>query len=586
MKGLYKIILFASVFALFSSSIVYSIPVFADVDLKKGPPGTPPAIKLKQGPSKDFAPGQILVGLKHADKDFKKEIKANIGQVLDEIKENKSFLIKVPPNSEDAFIKTLQKNPKVKYAEKNFIVQALTNDSYWSYQWDMRIIDADVAWQTQTGDPSVIVAVVDTGVNYNHPDLAPRVTKGYDYAYDDEDPMDGNGHGTHVAGTVGATINNNRGVAGLAQVEIYAVKVLDDTGSGFISDVANGIMDAAAYGADVINLSLGCYCPSQTLEEAINDANEEGALVVAAAGNDNTGAILYPAGYGGAVSVSATDLNDAFTTYSNYGSTIELSAPGGDSVGGPYWETYVLSTWKNNNYVFSIGTSMAAPHISGVAALVKSEYPSLTNNQIREHLWNTSDDLGTSGWDKFFGYGRVNALTAITASPTPVNPEPTTVQVFFDDFESPVGDSGFSQWTESGESDWRIKIPDEENIPGFDEENLVAHADNCDRPCKLTVTNSIDLGSYDSATLSFWKYVDRSIDRNEYLKVKISANGGSSWTKLVSWTHGNGDDDQWHQETFDLTGYLTSDFKVKFVTKESKRGEDVAIDNVLIEGTT
>jgi len=118
MKGLYKIILFASVFALFSSSIVYSIPVFADVDLKKGPPGTPPAIKMKTSPSKDFVPGQILVGLKHADKDFKKEIKANFGEVLDEIKENQSFLIKVPPNSEDAFIKTLQKNPKVKYAEK------------------------------------------------------------------------------------------------------------------------------------------------------------------------------------------------------------------------------------------------------------------------------------------------------------------------------------------------------------------------------------------------------------------------------------------------------------------------------------
>jgi len=425
MKGLYKIILFAAVFALFSSSIVYSIPVFADVDLKKGPPGIPPAIKLKQGPSKDFVPGQILVGLKQADIDFKQKIKANIGEILDEIKENKSFLVKVPPNSEDAFIKSLQKNPKVEYAEKNFIVRALTNDSYWSYQWDMRIIDADDAWLTQTGDPSVIVAVVDTGVNYNHPDLAPRVTLGHDYAYDDNDPMDGNGHGTHVAGTVGATINNNRGVAGLAQVEIYAVKVLDDTGSGSITSVVDGIEDAVDYGADVINLSLGCYCNSQTLEEAINDANQEGVLVVAAAGNDNTNAILYPAGYSGAVSVSATNLNDLKASYSNYGSTIEISAPGGDTVGGPYWETYVLSTWKNNNYAFSVGTSMAAPHVAGVAALVKSQDPTMTNTQIRDHLRNTADDLGSLGWDQFYGYGRINALAAISLTqPSPPNQPP------------------------------------------------------------------------------------------------------------------------------------------------------------------
>lgn len=167
-----------------------------------------------------------------------------------------------------------------------------------------------------------------------------------------------------------------------------------------------------------------------------------------------------------------------------------------------------------------------------------------------------------------------------------ITEQPIIQQAFIDDFESAVGNGGFGKWTESGESDWRIKTPDEINIPGFPSSNLVAHADNCDSFCELTVTNSIDLSGYTSATLSFWRFVDRSLDNNEYLKVKISANGGTTWTEIAMWTHGDGDDDQWHQETFDLAGYLTSDFKVQFITKESKRGEDVAVDEVLVEGTT
>ena len=427
MKGLYKIILFAAVFALFSSNIVYSIPVFADDEDDEDEKEfaiIPPLVRMRPSPLEDFEPGELLVGLKEYDEEFEREVDDDEIDVLDELDDNELFLLKVPQEREDDYIEILKKNPKVKYAEKNFIVRALTNDSYWSYQWDMRIIDADKAWQTQTGDNSVIVAVVDTGVDYNHPDLVPRVTKGYDYAYGDNNPMDGDGHGTHVAGTVGATLNNNRGVAGLSQVEIHAIKVLDDTGSGFISDVASGIIDAADYGADVINLSLGCYCPSEALEDAIVYATDKGSLVIAAAGNDNTDSILYPAGYDDVVAVTATDRNDGIASYSNFGDWIELSAPGGDIKGGHYSQTYVLSTWPNNNYVFSAGTSMAAPHVSGVAALIKSQDSSMTNNQIRERLWNTADDLGDPEWDEFYGYGRVNAFTAISTLPGTAPPPP------------------------------------------------------------------------------------------------------------------------------------------------------------------
>lgn len=188
--------------------------------------------------------------------------------------------------------------------------------------------------------------------------------------------------------------------------------------------------------------------------------------------------------------------------------------------------------------------------------------------------------LGPDSFSYFANDGEDDSNIA-TVSIT-VNDEPVIQQAFFDDFAS-----SFVQWTESNEFDWNVELPDEKQVPNHPSSNNVAHADNCDKFCVLTVTNPVDLSSYNDATLSFWRYVDASLDSNEYLKVQISSDGGNNWDEIASWGFNNGsDDDTWNLETFDLTGYLTNNFKMQFVTKESKSNEVVEIDDVLIDGTT
>jgi len=160
-----------------------------------------------------------------------------------------------------------------------------------------------------------------------------------------------------------------------------------------------------------------------------------------------------------------------------------------------------------------------------------------------------------------------------------INPDPSG-SVFFDDFEN-----GFGKWTESNEFDWTIEPPKERSVPGNPSPNLVAHADNCDKFCVLTVASPIDLSSYTGGTLSFWRFVDGSLDNNEYLEVNISNNGGATWDQIFYWTNNNGDTNAWTQETYDLTGYLTNDFMMQFISKESGKKEEVEIDDVLIDVT-
>ena len=388
---------------------------------------------ISDNPENNFVPGQIIVGLKNDPAGVESDIKSKGGKILEENDKLNALLVKVPNKAEDAFLEAIKNNPNVTFAVKNHVVKktAFTpNDPYWTYQWDMKIIKAHEAWSTQLGSTDVIVAVVDTGVDYNHSDLAGRVILGPDYAYGDNDPMDGDGHGTHVAGTVGATTNNGVGVAGLAQVKILAIKVLNDFGSGSDWSVSLGIT-YAENNADIINLSLGCGCTAGDLpltKAALDSAYSKDVLIVAAAGNSGSSGPHYPSDDPNVISVSATTKDDTLASYSNRGNSIELSAPGGDTQGGSYWETYVLSTYKGNSYAFSVGTSMASPHVAGVAALVLSQNPNLSNVELRTHLQNTADDLGSTGLDPLYGYGRVNAQTAVTTilSPPPMPNNPPT----------------------------------------------------------------------------------------------------------------------------------------------------------------
>lgn len=285
-------------------------------------------------------------------------------------------------------------------------VQFVPNDPYWNLQWGPQVIEADWAWNTTTGNQTVLVAVVDTGIDYTHSDLSNYVSLGYDWVNNDTDPMDDYGHGTHCAGIIAATLNNSVGVAGLAQVQIMAEKVLDSWGYGYSDWIANGIIHAADSGADVISMSLGSYSDSELVHEAVRYAYNAGVLIVASAGNDNVNINAYPATYDEVIAVAATNDGDHKASFSNWGEWIELAAPG----------VHIYSTvpW---GYEYASGTSMACPHIAGLAALILSQYPNKTRDWLRIRLRYTCDDLGSVGFDVYFGHGRINARNAVEHDP-------------------------------------------------------------------------------------------------------------------------------------------------------------------------
>jgi subtilisin family serine protease len=242
-----------------------------------------------------------------------------------------------------------------------------------------RLMRLPAAWAVRHTSP-MIVAVVDTGVDLKHPDLAGRLVPGYDFVENDNKPQDGNGHGTQVAGIIGAAPDNKRGIAGVVwNARIMPVRVLDADGYGFDDTIAKGIVWAANHGASVINLSLGGPEADDVLRTAVDYATRKGALVVVAAGNDGTGVTQYPAAYSSALAVAATDSTGALTQFSSYGDWVDVAAPG--------WN--VLSTALRfpgaSDYVTESGTSFSAPYVSGIAALVRAQHPTWTVAHVRRH---------------------------------------------------------------------------------------------------------------------------------------------------------------------------------------------------------
>lgn len=308
-------------------------------------------------------------------------------------------------------------------AAKTFFIP---NDEYFeTRQWAPQRIEADLAWDLEKGSKSVVVAVLDTGVDYNHPDIAANIWTdgsgyhGYDFVNGDNDPLDDNNkapnpstgvcepndiyHGTNIAGIVGAVMNNLIGIAGIAQVSIMAVKVLDDCGEGYLGDIASGITYAADHGAQVMTLSLGYSSDNQAIRDAVRYAFSKGTVIVAAAGNDG-GAVSYPAAYPEVISVGSTDYSNMRSTFSSFGTALDIMAPGEN-----IWSCMGVSPF----YQSMTGTSQSAPHVAGVAALVLSRNPSLTNVQVASILNSSATDLGTPGYDTYYGWGLVDAFRAV-----------------------------------------------------------------------------------------------------------------------------------------------------------------------------
>lgn len=282
-----------------------------------------------------------------------------------------------------AMIDALSKQPGVEFVEPDYIATAdwVPNDPYWSQQWGPYQTYADLAWDVTKGSSSVMIAVVDTGVDLNHPDLASKVRTDIDWNYVNNTgtAQDDNGHGTHVAGTAAAITNNGVGIAGMCpNCQILPVKVLNSAGSGSYSAIASGIRYAADKGAKVINLSLGGTAGSTELSSAVSYANGKGVLLACAAGNSNTSAASYPAYYTSCVAVAAVDSNLNRASFSNYGSWVDTSAPG---VG-------IQATWWNDTYNSISGTSMATPHVAGLAGLLFSQ--GRTQSAVRTRLTSST----------------------------------------------------------------------------------------------------------------------------------------------------------------------------------------------------
>lgn len=338
------------------------------------------------------------------------------------------------------------------------------SDELWTrWQADMRLIGMPSAWSMTTGSTDVVVAVLDTGYERTHEDLASvPIVHRYNSRTGTTSIKDGYGHGTHVAGTIAAATNNGLGVASMAPgVSIMPVKVLDADGYGYWSDFLEGVDWAVAHGADIVNMSLGSGLSAGQVaawQPTFTAAWDAGTIVIAAAGNNNSSSLFYPASFANVLSVSATTNADVRASFSNYGSAIDVAAPGVD----------IASTYRDNSYWSMSGTSMATPHVAGLAALIRSLHPEFTPADVEAAIEATALDLGAAGWDKYFGHGRIQAALALAWTPpdttAPVAslaaplagqtnvPESVTPQVVFD--ESVTGVDATSVGIRTGGGTW------------------------------------------------------------------------------------------------------------------------------------
>jgi subtilisin family serine protease len=361
----------------------------------------------------------------------------------------------LPNNDLTRILNDFRADANVEFAEENKVVSVsfTPNDPYFlssgswgqSYDdlWGIKKIGASAAWDTTAG-AGIIVAVVDTGIDYNHPDIASNIwintgeipnngidddgngfvddVRGWDFigsSYQNptqsNNPIDHFGHGTHVAGTIAASGNNGIGVIGVAwQAQVMAVKGLDDNGNGIDSTLSNALIYAVNNGADVISNSWAGQGTSLTIADAVSYAYNLGAVVAAAAGNSSDDARnYYPANLPQVITVAATDHNDVQAYFSNWGDKIDVAAPGVDILSLRAAGTS-MGTPVDANYTRADGTSMATPHVSGLAALILSQYPAYSNEDVRQVIRVSALSLGTPGFDLNYGYGRINAASAIS----------------------------------------------------------------------------------------------------------------------------------------------------------------------------
>ena len=319
-------------------------------------------------------------------------------------------VVEVPEEQSQSILEQLQKSGLFEYVERDHYARTgsvTPNDPAFSSQWQLAQISAPAAWSVTTGSTSVVVAVIDSGVDATHPDLASKLVPGWNFVGNNSNTQDDYGHGTAVSGTLAAATNNGIGVAGVTwNTMIMPLLVVDPTDYASYSNMAAAIQYAADHGAQIINLSLGGSSPSTVLQTAVNYAWGKGVTIFASAMNNSSSAPMYPAACTNVLAVSATDVGDVLASFSDYGNWIALSAPGNN----------ILTTVQGGGYGYWDGTSFSSPIAAGVAALALAANPSLTNTALVNLLEQNSDQVGGAGYSMSFGWGRVNAYRAVTAA--------------------------------------------------------------------------------------------------------------------------------------------------------------------------
>ena len=373
--------------------------------------------------SENYVSNQLIIKFKDSITTSQKEAIFQKSQVtqLSAIENGEFSLVSIPTGSDSKKItKLLLRFPEVASVELNYKIKTSYKplDQNYAKQWYSQKIHMPSAWNMTFGSSDIKVAVIDAGLQVTHPDLKGKITKPYN-AVTGGTSIPSSVHGTHVAGIIAAS-KNKIGIMGIApNVKIIPVNVFQ----GEVADiytVANGIDYAVKAGADIINLSLTTEDYTAILDDSIQSAVKQGVVVVAAVGNDQTSRPQYPAAYENVIAVSATTKGDKRADFSNYGSYINLCAPGVD----------IYSTAPKSTYLLESGTSMATPIVSGVSALILSKNPFLSPAEVTDILQKSSVDLGTKGWDRYYGYGRVNAYKALVKTPTPLTAITTSSKTF------------------------------------------------------------------------------------------------------------------------------------------------------------
>src|ERR1044071_3972067 len=383
-------------------------------------------------PAEQFVRGRVLVKFRDSiGRDHARQIIAALGaRDADEIPNIGVHILDLPYQAnEQAFVNAFRGRPEVEFAELDRILapeEITPNDPGFSMSeaWELRAIDAPNAWTISTGSSNVIIAVLDTGVDSSHEDLAAKMIPGWNIYNNNSDTRDVHGHGTKVAGTAAASSNNGIGVSAIAWgCKLMPIRVADSTGYATFSAIASGVNWAADHGARVVNISFN-VSESSTVTSAAKYLAGKGGIVTTSAGNSS--AFNSAADNQYMLTVTATDSTDAPSFFSNYGNNTDLGAP-----------ESAYTTMNGGGYTAAGGTSFSAPIVAGIAALVMSVNPNLSAAQVQDILKQSADDLGPAGWDTHYGWGRVNAARAVCAatggfcsapapSPTPT-PTPTPI---------------------------------------------------------------------------------------------------------------------------------------------------------------